>query len=126
MKTLHISLKSEAIIETAEIAVCRRQRALALTRKNGATQVYHDHDLFLCLAQARHANPDVEFLCKGAKRNVYPSRMSSQMSSGLVAYELELGKHGDQTVYIFDFDDKNITNSYLEQKDFYLTWLKSL
>lgn len=48
------------------------------------------------------------------------------MSSGLVAYELELGKHGDQTVYIFDFDDKNITNSYLEQKDFYLTWLKSL
>ncbi|SFU46455.1 hypothetical protein SAMN05428951_101841 [Pseudomonas sp. OV546] len=68
------------------------------------------------------------FLCKGAKINVTPSRMASQMSAGLVAYELTLGKQAtfDDIVHLFDYEENNLTNNPQEQVDFYKKWLASL
>jgi hypothetical protein len=54
--------------------------------------------------------------------------MSSQMSLGLKAYELTLGKAPSLTdvVYIFDYDENNLTNDPNEQRSFYRCWIESV
>ena len=54
--------------------------------------------------------------------------MSSQMSTGLVAYELKLGipSEEEDLVRIFDYEDENLTNNIEEQRTFYKRWLESL
>lgn len=76
----------------------------------------------------RADHPEIKFLCKGAKLNVHPSRMSSQMSNGLVAYELKLGipSEEEDIVRIFDYDDESITSNIEEQRAFYKKWIDSL
>ncbi|MFK3774199.1 hypothetical protein [Pseudomonas sp. NPDC089406] len=84
--------------------------------------------LIHCLASLREQNPHIKFLCKGSKLNVYFSRMSMQMSSGMLAYELTLGEYAliKDIVNIFDYDDSNIAQSFEQQKAFFETWLESL
>lgn len=128
MKTYKIKLYSGGVIEYARIEINRRESSLNFVRENGSRKTYTDHDLFMCLAQIRQEFPEIKFLCKGAKLNVHPSRMSSQMSSGLVAYELKLGFSSEENdiVRIFDYDDENITNSIEKQRAFYKKWIDSL
>ncbi|MFK3774185.1 hypothetical protein [Pseudomonas sp. NPDC089406] len=84
--------------------------------------------LIHCLASLREQNPHIKFLCKGSKLNVYPSRMSMQMSSGMLAYELTLGEYAliKDIINIFDYDDSNIAQSFEQQKAFFEEWLESL
>jgi hypothetical protein len=66
-------------------------------------------------------------MCKGAKINVHPSTMSSQMTLGVKAYELTLGKRallGD-IVNIFDYEESNLTNNPDLQEDFFIRWYES-
>lgn len=65
---------------------------------------------------------------RGAKRNVYPSRLSSQMAGGLLAYELKLGEQAlkKDIVNIFNYDESDIVESPEEQADFFKKWLGSL
>lgn len=67
------------------------------------------------------------FMCKGAKINVHPSSMSSQMSLGVKAYELTLGKRAslDDIVNIFDYEENNLTNNPDVQEEFFLRWFWS-
>lgn len=85
-----------------------------------------DNDCFNCFCRIRDHFPDITFLCKGAKENVYPSRMARDMGGGLVAYQLTIGKHAEQKdlVPIFDFDDENIVSTET-QEAFYKAWLSS-
>jgi len=50
-----------------------------------------------------------------------PRECPLRLSKGLVAYEVELGKPSEEEniVRIFDYEDKDITNSIEEQKTFY-------
>ncbi|TFY90581.1 hypothetical protein DYL59_08560 [Pseudomonas kairouanensis] len=91
-------------------------------------KTYRGKDIYTCLAKVRADFPHIKFLCKGAKINVMPSRMASQMSSGLVAYEMTLGKQAtrDDIVHVFDYEESNLTNNPDEQIDFFKTWLASL
>ncbi|MDE9430161.1 hypothetical protein KKJ06_21445 [Xenorhabdus bovienii] len=68
------------------------------------------------------------FLCKGAKINVFPSAMSRDMSDGIVAYENTLGQYAssEDTVHIFDFDDKDVDVTPKEQREFHFKWIESL
>ena len=112
--------------DTFEIAsLIERFSSLTLIRDNGFKRTYSGDDLYLCLAKIRRDFPEIEFLCKGAKLNVYPSRMCSQMSNGSVAYEMKLGKQArrEDIVHIFDFEDKDITSDISEQIDFYRHWI---
>ncbi|PAU64200.1 hypothetical protein BZL41_10555 [Pseudomonas sp. PIC25] len=86
------------------------------------------NDLFECFSTLRAELPDVKFLCKGAKLNVYPSRMTSQMAGGLLAYELTLGKQAlrESLVNIFDPEEENIVQNPDEQKDYFMKWINSL
>ncbi|MCP1462244.1 hypothetical protein ACI51W_32885 [Pseudomonas marginalis] len=91
-------------------------------------KTYHGKDIYVCLANIRADFPHITFLCKGAKINVTPSRMASQMSAGLVAYELTLEKQAtrEDIVHIFDYEEHNLTNDPQEQINFYKIWLASL
>lgn len=91
-------------------------------------KIYLGKDIYTCLAKVRAEFPHITFLCKGAKINVMPSRMASQMSAGLVAYEMTLGKQAtrDDIVHVFDYEDSNLTTNPDEQIDFFKTWLASL
>lgn len=102
--------------------------SMTFSEADNFKKVYTGKDIFVCLAKVRADFPHITFLCKGAKINVMPSRMASQMSNGLVAYEMTLGKQAsrDDIVHIFDYEENNLTNNPQEQVDFFKSWIKSL
>ncbi|KAA0943828.1 hypothetical protein FQ186_20035 [Pseudomonas sp. ANT_H14] len=91
---------------------------LTLLLDNGLKKTYTASDIYDCLGRLRADFKDTKFLCKGAKVNVHTSGISSHMSNGLVAYELKMGQPDGELVYIFDYDENNITNNIQEQHDF--------
>ncbi|BCX66922.1 MULTISPECIES: hypothetical protein [Pseudomonas] len=128
MKPFTITIDIEGTIETAIIECDRRTSTLTFEMQDGLRKTYTAYDLFVCFGMLRAEHPKIKFLCKGAKLNVHPSRMSSQMSKGLVAYELKLGKSSEEedVVRIFDYEDENITSNIEEQISFYKKWITSL
>jgi hypothetical protein len=94
---------------------------------NGFKKTYSDTNFYRCFGQIRKDSPHIQFLCKGSKINVHPSSMSSQMTLGLKAYELTLGKKAaiEDIIYIFDYDETNLTNDPDEQRNFYRKWIES-
>lgn len=106
-------------------SICR----LELSYNNGAICIIAEgNDYFSSFVELRRITSYIKFLCKGAKLNVYPSNMARQVSQGMVAYELTLGKQAtrDNIVHIFDFEDENISNTPDEQIEFYKKWVNSL
>lgn len=101
---------------------------ILLTFKSGWSKKYSGADVYECLGKIIKEQSDVKFLCKGAKRNVRPSSMSSQMSSGIAAYEHVLGKRASRSdlVNIFDYEDQDIVNDPQLQKDHFFLWLESI
>ncbi|WP_052496584.1 hypothetical protein [Pedobacter lusitanus] len=88
------------------------------------------NDFFECLTKLRQIleSKDLYVLCQGSVRNVYPSRMSSQMSGGLKAYILKLGMQASLTDLVNIFDSALIGEvaTVNEQKIFYKKWIESL
>jgi hypothetical protein len=86
-------------------------------------------DLFeaLKLARNRASSVGLEFICNGARKNVYPSPMSRDMSGGIVAYELTMGQQAlrKDIVKLFDETDSEIS-SVADQEEYYKDWLASL
>ncbi len=69
---------------------------------------------------------DVFLGCKGSCLNVYPSRMTSQMSNGLLAYELVMAKStsDDDIINIFDPAELEDISTVEEQEEFHRNWIK--
>ena len=128
MKIIEIPTTTNGIRQKAVIECDRQKRTLTFIMENGSRKAYTAHDLYECLGLLRADFPETKFLCKGAKLNVHPSRMSSQMSAGIVAYELQLGvpSESEDTVNIFDYEEADITNDIQQQRIFYQHWLDSL
>ncbi|KRP69198.1 hypothetical protein TX23_23855 [Pseudomonas paralactis] len=124
--------KIKAIINNAERYVTfkydSRHTKLKFSEAENFAKVYIAEDIYNCLIDVRKDFPHIQFLCKGAKINVRPSSMASQMSGGLVAYELTLGKRPtrEDLVHIFDHEEHNLTNDPQEQYQFYKEWLTSI
>jgi hypothetical protein len=101
-------------------------QAISITIKpeDNKERTYTDSDFYKCFSLLRKDNPHLTFYCKGAKLNVHPSSMSSQMSLGLKAYELVNGKEPslDDLVFIFDYEERDLTSNPDEQRLFYLKW----
>ena len=127
MKIVEITTDTQGTIDKVVIECDRRIRSLTLVLENGVRKTYSGSDLYVCFGMLRADYPETKFLCKGAKLNVHPSSMSSQMSAGVVAYELQLGKPAgpDDLVNIFDYEVADITNDIEQQRDFYKRWLES-
>lgn len=128
MKLVEIQILTAQGLETAVIECDRRHSTLTFIRKDCQARTYTSYDLYGSFGALRADFPDIKFLCKGSKINVHPSNMSSQMSSGLVAYELRNGEPADDgdIVRIFDFEDTDLTNDIEDQKAFYRSWMASL
>lgn len=124
--------KVKAIINGIETYVTFKYDAahgkLKFSEADNFSKIYEAADMYICLAKVRADFPHIQFLCKGAKINVRPSSMASQMSGGMVAYELTLGKRTtrEDLVNIFTFEDDNLTNDPNEQKKFYEQWITSI
>lgn len=95
---------------------------------NGKHLNIEGSDYFSALVNMRNKYPNYIFLCKGAKKNVYPSGMSRDMSEGVIAYELTLGKKAElkDTVNIFDYDDNHVDCTPQQQQEFFNQWLISI
>ncbi|WNZ76660.1 MULTISPECIES: hypothetical protein [Pseudomonas] len=113
--------------ETAYLVCDSEKVAITFRRKGEVDKVYMGSNFYKCFASLRQDNLDVTFFCKGSKRNVHPSGMSAQMSLGLKAYELNMGvvPSLDDIVYIFEYDDRDLTNDPAEQERFYKGWIES-
>lgn len=127
MRKVEISTETNGVVRKLLLECDRRDLSLTLILDNGVKKKYSAHDIYVCLGLLRADYPETRFLCKGAKLNVHPSRMASQMAGGVVAYELQLGKSAElsDVVNIFDYEDTDITNDIQEQRDFYNRWLES-
>ncbi|WP_248743172.1 MULTISPECIES: hypothetical protein [unclassified Pseudomonas] len=128
MKTITIDIVKNLKREKANIVIDRKTKSLTLIMKNCTPSTYTAADLYICFGLIRASFPKTQFLCKGAKINVHPSRMSSQMSAGLVAYEVRIGcpTDGEDSVNIFDYEEKNLTNDIQDQKKHYQLWIESI
>jgi hypothetical protein len=95
--------------------------------EDGYSKTYAGADFYDCLGNIRKEHHNIVFLCKGAKVNVHPSSMSSQMTLGVKAYELTLGKYASRSdlVNIFDYEENNLTNDPEIQRDFFMRWIES-
>jgi len=71
---------------------------------------------------------DKLILCAGARYDVAPSRMTLQMSNGLYAYKLTLGKQTSNSDIIDIFDEAPVSKiaTVDKQKEFYRNWINSL
>ncbi|WLH33616.1 hypothetical protein PSH79_16935 [Pseudomonas sp. FP2196] len=128
MKKVSIEIIKSLNRERASIVIDRITKTLIFTMKNGKSSTHIASDLYICFGLIRSDFPDIKFLCKGAKINVHPSRMSSQMSAGLVAYEVRTGHPTDEEdiVRIFDYEENDLTNDIEEQKKHYQRWIDSI
>ena len=113
--------------QTAELLCNSKNLTITIAMNDGYRKSYTGDDFYKCLAHVRRDHRDIIFMCKGAKINVHPSSMSSQMSLGVKAYELTLGKRAslDDIVNIFDYEENNLTNDPDVQKEFFLRWFWS-
>lgn len=71
---------------------------------------------------------EIQIICNGAAKNVYPSRMQLSMGTGIKAYKMYIGKQAKMSdvVNIFDCDGELEFVKIEEQSNFYNEWLRSL
>lgn len=110
--------------QTATLACDTKTTSMKLIIDGAPEETYIADDFYECLGKIRKEHQNITFLCKGSKINVRPSSMSSQMSLGIKAYELTLGKPSSpkDLVDIFDYEENDLTNSREEQEAFYMKW----
>ncbi len=127
MNTIEISIIKDDQRQIAILLCDSKHLSITFAMENGYQKSYSGDDFYKCLGNVRRDHRDIIFLCKGAKINVHPSSMSSQMSLGVKAYELTQGKRAslDDIVNIFDYEENNLTNDPDVQKEFFLRWFWS-
>jgi hypothetical protein len=123
-----ISILIDSKQKTAILDYDKRTPCINLTLESGWTKKFIGQDIYECFGKIIKELPEIKFLCKGAKVNVRPSSMSSQMTSGIIAYEHTLGVRATRKdlVNIFDYDDKDIISDPQMQTDYFFRWLESL
>ena len=126
MKKTEITIIKNNSRETATIEYDRKIPTLSIAFLDGIKRTYTDIDIYVCFGILRKEFNDVQFLCKGSKINVYPSAMASQMSSGVVAYEVYIGEPDAELVRIFDYAENNLTNDINEQVTYRKKWADSI
>ncbi|XVO85229.1 hypothetical protein ACQ9Y2_15790 [Pseudomonas palleroniana] len=126
MKNLEISIIKNLLRETATIEYERKTSTLSIVFSDGLKKTFTGTDIYTCFGTLRKEFSDIKFLCKGSKINVYPSAMASQMSGGVVAYEVKIGDPDAELVRIFDYEENDLTNDINEQIAYRTKWAESL
>ncbi|TFY88840.1 hypothetical protein DYL59_14480 [Pseudomonas kairouanensis] len=126
MKSREITIIKNGARETALIEYEGGKPSLHILFNDGIRKTYTAFDLYDSFGLLRADLNNIVFLCKGAKINVHTSGMSSQMSNGLVAYEMTIGQPEGELVHIFTYEENDLTNDIQEQHDFCQTWAESV
>ena len=115
-------------LETARLDCDEKKISIQITLESGWTKKFGGLDFYECLGNMIKELSHIKFLCKGAKVNVRPSSMSSQMSAEIMAYEHKLCTRATRKdlVNIFDYDDQDIVSDPQLQEEYFFKWLKSL
>lgn len=91
---------------------------------------YKSENFFYALMNLRKEleNKNIQIICNGAAKNIYPSPMQMSMGSGKTAYKLCMGKQArnSDVVDIFDCDEDLEFANIEEQSKYYAEWLKSI
>ena len=117
--------------ETASATCAPRDGQCHLTfRYRGRALEESATDYFeaLCRIRGRLEEEKLIPFCYGASLNVYPSGMCRDMSAGMKAYRLTIGKHASpksDLVGIFEEGPDVIPATVARQKEFFDEWLKS-
>lgn len=113
--------------QQAQLCCNSKNLTITFVMEDGYNKSYTGDDFYECLGHLREDHPEIVFLCKGAKVNVHPSSMSSQMSLGAKAYELTMGKNASRkdVVDIFDYEENNLTNDPKVQQRFFKQWMEA-
>lgn len=126
MKKLEISIIKNSNQEKAILECDARTATLSIIFADGVRKTYIEVDIYIGFGLLRREFSDIRFLCKGSKINVYPSAMASNMSSGVVAYETQIGDPHAKLVRIFDYEENKLTNDINEQFAYRKKWAESL
>ena len=86
--------RSEVMYSTVEYEDAGSMWKLKLSYPLSPAIEVSGEDVFDCLIEARRIleGKRIQMLCNAARKDVYPSRMSRQMSGGTKAYVMKLGK----------------------------------
>lgn len=127
MDRVEIAIIKQGERQRAELFCDSTNTTITFVMASGYSQSYAGSDFYQCLGEIRKEHQDLTFLCKGAKINVHPSSMSAQMTQGVKAYELTMGKNATRgdVVNIFDYEENNLTNNPDEQKKFFKRWIST-
>lgn len=126
MTSQEITILNNDTQERATIEYDRTTCTLSISFIDGTNKTYSALDIYICFGLLRKEFSHIKFMCKGAKINVHTSAMSSQMSNGLVAYEVTMGESDGKLVRIFDYEEHDLTNDIQEQISFRDCWANSL
>ena len=127
-ETIHhkipLRLEDGSVIEATLERKPQDKSCRILLEAEGIKETSTSTDYFASFADVRKnlAKKKVFPLCYGASRNVWPSAMARDMGQGLRAYKLELGKHSEEMVHIFDTGDDIDPVTPEEQKEFSYKW----
>ncbi|OGU20984.1 MAG: hypothetical protein A2X85_05835 [Geobacteraceae bacterium GWF2_54_21] len=103
-------------------------RLICEYREKSISAEADDYFEAFCKIRERLENEGIIPFCYGTSLDVYPSRMSRQMSKGKAAYRLEMGKSArrENIVKIFDKGPDVIPSKVQAQREYYEEWLCSL
>ena len=91
---------------------------------------YKSENFFSALQNLRKEleKKNIQIICNGTAKNIYPSSMQMSMGSGRAAYKLCIGEQArnSDAVDIFDCDEELEFVNIEEQHKYYAEWLKSI
>lgn len=100
------------------------------TTIDGQKFSYKSENFFSALQALRKEleTKNIQIVCNGAAKNIYPSPMQMSMGSGRKAYKLSMGQQAKNSdvVDIFDCDENLDFVNLDEQSKYYSEWLKSV
>jgi hypothetical protein len=131
MSSHRIPLIGGADSETATLIEDETSGRCALVceyRDKRIDAVADDYFDALCIIRTQLEEDGLLPFCYGASLNVFPSRMSREMSLGKSAYRMSQGKQAlrEDLVKIFDQGPDVIPSSVENQKAYFEDWIRSL
>jgi hypothetical protein len=104
---------------------------IRLSLRFGTTNItVKEKDYFsaMCLIRLELEKQNLQLVCYGASKNVFPSPMSLGMGAGEKAYRLTIGEQAkiNSLVSIFDSGSDVVPATVAEQRAFFELWTKSI
>ena len=133
IKNIRLLYREQSISEDFflyEKAPDDEEKVLIETIINGHKFSYKSENFFYALQALRKELEikNIQIICNGAAKTIYPSPMQMSMGNGRIAYKLSMGQQAKSSdlVDIFDCDEELDFVNLDEQSKYYSEWLRSV